>query len=69
MFFIFFFLETEIRIHGPHVYGPVQDDQKTLFLTELVNMCSNENLSVLIGGDFNILRSHEEKNNDNYNDR
>jgi hypothetical protein len=32
-------------------------------------MCSNENLSVLIGGDFNILRSHEEKNNDKYNDR
>jgi hypothetical protein len=43
----------------------VQDDQKTFFLTELVNMCSNENLPVLIGGDFNILRSPEEKNNNN----
>jgi hypothetical protein len=51
------------------VYGPAQDDQKTLFLTELVNTCSNENLPVLIGGDFNILRSPEEKNNGNYNDR
>jgi hypothetical protein len=47
------------------VHGPVQDDQKTFFLTELVNMCSNENLPVLIGGDFNILRSPEEKNNNN----
>jgi hypothetical protein len=32
-------------------------------------MCSNENLPVLISGDFNILKSPEEKNNDNYNDR
>jgi hypothetical protein len=51
------------------VYGSAQDDQKTLFSTELVNMCSNENLPVLIGGDFNILRSREDKNDDDYNGR
>jgi hypothetical protein len=32
-------------------------------------MCSHETLPILIGGDFNILRSPDEKNNDNYDDR
>jgi hypothetical protein len=51
------------------VYGPAQDDKKTMFLTELVSMCSREALPLLIGGDFNILRSPDEKNKDNYNER
>jgi hypothetical protein len=51
------------------VYGPAQDDQKQLFLAELVNMCSREALPILVGGDFNILRSPDEKNNTNYSDR
>jgi hypothetical protein len=37
------------------VYGPAQNDQKQLFLAELVNMCSREALPILVGGDFNIL--------------
>jgi hypothetical protein len=32
-------------------------------------MCSHESLPILIGGDFNILRSHKENNNSSYNDR
>jgi exonuclease III len=51
------------------VYGPAQDDQKPNFLTELVQMGSRESLPILIGGDFNILRSPDEKNNNNYNGR
>jgi hypothetical protein len=51
------------------VYGPAQEDQKTQFLAELVNMWSREGLPILIGDDFNILRNPNEKNNENYNDR
>jgi hypothetical protein len=29
----------------------------------------NENLPLLIGGDFNIMRCKEDKNNDNFNSR
>jgi hypothetical protein len=43
------------------VYGHAQDDQKERFLAELVNMCSHENLPILMGGDFNILRHSTEK--------
>jgi hypothetical protein len=39
------------------VYGPAQDDQKANFLAEMVNMCSQEVLPILIGGNFNILHS------------
>jgi hypothetical protein len=43
------------------LYGPAQDDQKEKFLAEMVNMCSHENLPIMIGGAFNIMRSSEEK--------
>jgi hypothetical protein len=32
-------------------------------------MCSHEQLPLLLGGDFNILRSPNKKNNDNYDHR
>jgi hypothetical protein len=51
------------------VYGAAQDNHKHEFLVELVRMCESESLPLLLGGDFNILRSREEKNNDNYNPR
>ncbi len=50
------------------VYGLMQNEFKEQFLLELVNMCRYEALPILIGGDFNILRSHDEKNNDNCDD-
>jgi hypothetical protein len=43
------------------VYGPSQDEFKESFLVELVNMCSHENLPLVIGGDYNILRHPLEK--------
>jgi hypothetical protein len=43
--------------------------KKIQFLAELVSMCSREALPILIGGDFNILRNPDKRNNENYNDR
>jgi endonuclease/exonuclease/phosphatase family metal-dependent hydrolase len=51
------------------IYGPTQSNLKEQFLTEMVHMCSHEQLPILIGGDFNILRNPSEKNNDNFEHR
>lgn len=51
------------------VYGPAQDEFKSSFLAELVRACQQNPHPTLIGGDFNILRSSTEKNNNRYNDR
>jgi len=51
------------------VYGPAQNNLKEQFLTELGNMCSHEKLPILVGGDFNILRTPYDKNNDNFDSR
>jgi hypothetical protein len=48
------------------VYGAAQDRQKPAFLAELVRICENETLPLMVGGDFNIIRRKEEKNNDNF---
>jgi hypothetical protein len=46
-----------------------QDAHKPDFLAELVRICDHETLPKLAGGDFNILRRQEEKNNENFNAR
>ena len=51
------------------VYGSAQMDRKEQFLSELVRMGSHETLPIVIGGDFNILRSPQEKNKDNFDHR
>ena len=43
--------------------------KKSNFLSEMVRVCSKETLPIIIGGDFNIIRRPDEKNNDNYSDR
>ena len=71
-FFIRFMLrhkEDDFKFNLISVYGPAQVDFKSQFLSELVRVCSKETLPVIIGGDFNIIRRPDEKNNDNYNDR
>jgi hypothetical protein len=50
-------------------YSPAQDEHKDSFLAELVNMYSHENLPLVMGGDYNILRHPSEKNNDHYHAR
>jgi hypothetical protein len=72
VFFVKFYLcnkEDSFKWALVAVYGLAQEDQKPTFLSELVNMGSRENLPLLVGGDFNILRSRDEKNNDNFNER
>ena len=71
-FFIRFKLrhkEDDFKFNLISVYGPAQLDQKPNFLSEMVRVCSKEALPIIIGGDFNIIRRPDEKNNDNYNDR
>jgi hypothetical protein len=71
-FFIQFKLrhkEENFKFNLISVYGPTQADLKSHFLSELVRVCSKETLPLIIGGNFNIIRRPDEKNNDNYNDR
>jgi exonuclease III len=51
------------------VYGAAQDEEKSIFLQELVQTCRVENLPIMVGGNFNIIRSPREKNNSRYEDR
>jgi hypothetical protein len=51
------------------VYGAAQEALKPDILGELVRICETETLNMLVGGDFNIIRRKEEKNNDNFNAR
>lgn len=48
------------------VYGAAQIEFKNEFLSELVCVCSDEMLPLLIGGDFNIISNALEKNNDRF---
>jgi hypothetical protein len=48
---------------------PCPDCLKQEFLSELVRLGNIETLPILIGGDFNILRSPCEKNNDRFDHR
>lgn len=56
--------DTKLMVHWVvvFVYGAAQDEHKQEFLTELVDVCSDPSILVLIGGDFSLLRSFEEKN-------
>jgi hypothetical protein len=42
------------------VYGAAQNEFKEAFLAELVQTCAKENLPLLAGGDFNIIRNQQE---------
>jgi len=43
------------------VYGLAQIENKSAFLSKLANTCSKESLLYMIGGDFNIMRTPEDK--------
>jgi exonuclease III len=71
-FFIRFWLrrkDDDFKFNLISVYGPAQLDLKTQFLSELVRVCSKDTLPIIIGSDFNIIRSPDDKNNENYSDR
>lgn len=44
------------------IYGAEQDEHKQEFLTELAAVCFDQTIPILIGGDFSLLRSSQEKN-------
>ena len=47
---------------GPH------KEQKPAFLADLVRIC-DDTLPLVVGGDFNIIRRADEKNNNNFDGR
>jgi hypothetical protein len=49
------------------VYSAAQEAEKEDFLVDLVKMCSDQSLPLLIGGDFNLIRSSTNNNNNNRN--
>ncbi|XP_037450684.1 metal transporter NRAT1-like [Triticum dicoccoides] len=51
------------------VYGAAQAEFKPDFLADLVRVSGSEQLPILVGGDFNIIRRRDEKNNDNSDGR
>ena len=71
-FFIFFTIKN--KCDGFHwvlmvVYGAAQPKHKDSFLAEFVNTCSSQTLPLLVGGDFNLIRSPDEKSNDRFDSR
>jgi hypothetical protein len=41
--------------------GPAQEESKHSFLQEITQACNIETTPLMIGGDFNIIRSRKEK--------
>jgi hypothetical protein len=58
--------ENDFKLALVAVYGLARSNLKEQFLTEMVHMCNHEQLPILIGGDFNILRNTSEKSKDNF---
>lgn len=44
------------------MYGPAQYNLSVEFILELSVFCSNLLLPVLLGGDFNLIRNNNERN-------
>jgi hypothetical protein len=47
------------------VYGPAQYNSSADFISELSRKCMRATLPLLLGGDFNLIRFVEDKNNNN----
>ena len=53
---------TNFRIWIVNVHGPAQHDLSTDFVLELSDSCSQEDLPLLLGRDFNLIRSNKDRN-------
>lgn len=53
---------TNVRFWVVNVYGPAQHEKSGDFLQELSAFCDKESLPLLLGGDFNLIRSDKERN-------
>jgi hypothetical protein len=51
------------------VYGAAQTQLKPDFLAELARICGSKSPPMLVGGDLNIIRRQQEKNNNNFDVR
>jgi hypothetical protein len=47
------------------VYGPAQHERSEMFLEELKQKLIRTEMTVVLGGDFNLIRDRGDKNNDN----
>jgi hypothetical protein len=47
------------------VYGPAHHDASEMFLRDLDTKLCRTDLPILLAGDFNLIRSPADKNNDN----
>jgi hypothetical protein len=54
-----------MRIFG--IYGPADHALSASFLQELSLKVQNTPLPIIMGGDFNLLRTGQDKNNDRIN--
>ena len=45
-----------------NVYGPTQHEHSYDFIQEISTFCSRETLPILMGGDFNLIRSNRDRN-------
>jgi hypothetical protein len=59
--FILIYKSTDFKFVLYSIYGSAQSQNKAVFLAELANTCSKENLPFLVGGDFNIMRKSDDK--------
>jgi hypothetical protein len=53
---------TNFRYWVVDVYGPAHHDSSADFILELSDTCSQEDLPLLMGGDFNLIRSNKDIN-------
>jgi endonuclease/exonuclease/phosphatase family metal-dependent hydrolase len=51
------------------IYGPAHEERREQFLRELSTICAKNDLPMIVGGDFNILRYNSEKNKTFYANR
>lgn len=60
---------TELVFRFATIYGPAYEGGKNDFLSELHELCISWSGPCIIGGDFNLVRGPEDKNNRNVNYR
>lgn len=53
---------TNFRFWVVNVYGPAQHEFSAKFVRDISSFCSRECLPILMGGDFNLIRSNKERN-------
>ena len=51
------------------VYGPTDHSLSNDFIQELEDICDMVSLPLVVGGDFNLIRNANDKNNDNIDKR